>query len=181
MHGFGVAAFDIGLPNLLSIVTTHLNPFASDLALGEVGLITTRAYRYGPFAIIGGDINYPPSRGPEPNYTAQKPYNTAARTVLNDPSNNEPLQPDRRISWKLEQAGFVDVAYHMYQKTKDEKFLERTANEDRIDQFWVSKPLADRLINYWVVGNPEGASDHKGIVFQLDTDKVNASDNWNYI
>ena len=181
MHGFGVAAFDVGLPSLLSIVTTHLNPFASDLALGEIGLITTRAYRYGPFAIIGGDLNYPPSRGPEPDYTAQLPYNTAARTLLTDPAKREPLTPDRRIGWKLEQAGFVDVAYYMYQKTKDEKLLERTAAEDRIDQFWVSKPLADGIINYWVVGKPEKASDHKGIVFQLDTDKVETSDNWVYV
>lgn len=180
VHGFGVAAFDVGLPSLLSIVTTHLNPFASDLALGEIGLITTRAYRYGPYAIIGGDINYPPSRGLEPDYSEQRPYNTAARTLLGDPTKKTALSPDRRIGWKLEQAGFVDAAYYMYQKTKDEKFLERTASEDRIDQFWISKPLAAGITNYWVVNKPKGASDHKGIVFQLDTKLIDTSKGWEY-
>ncbi len=172
LHGFGVAAFDVGLSHLLDVVSAHTIPFSSDMALQEAGLITTRAYKYSPLAIIGGDCNYPPGRGPEPNYSVMKPYNLAARTLLADPSKNEPRTPDRRQAWKLEQSGFVDVAYRLFEKTGDEKLLERTASDDRIDQFWVSKPLATAIISYHVIDEPSGASDHKGIVFQLDTDLV---------
>ena len=177
--GFGVAAFDVGLPSLISVTSVHTTPMSSDIALQEMGLITTRAYRYGPFAIIGGDLNYPPAHGPDPDYSTMLPYNVAARTLLSDPAKPERV-PDRRQAWKLEQAGFVDVAWHMHQQTKDDKYLVRTAGDDRIDQFWVSQPLADGIVNYWLVDNPADASDHKGIVFQLETEKVNTKNLWQY-
>jgi hypothetical protein len=177
--GFGVAAFEIGLPSLLSVSSVHTTPLSSDLALQEMGLITTRAYRYGPFAIIGGDCNYAPAHGPDPDYSTMRPYNVAARTLLSDPANSE-RTPDRRQAWKLEQAGFVDVAWHMYQKTKDEKYLARTASDDRIDQFWVSQPLAPAIVDYQVIDEPKDASDHKGIAFQLDTELIDTANIWDY-
>jgi exonuclease III len=142
------------------------------MALQEIGLITTRAYKYSPLAVIGGDCNYPPAQGPDPDYSTMHPYNLAARTLLSDPTKNVPRTPDRRQSWKLAQAGFVDVAYHLFEKTGDKGLLERTASDDRIDQFWVSQPLAAAILNYWVISKPDSASDHKGVVFQLDTDLI---------
>lgn len=179
-HGFGVASFNVGLQDLISFMSVHLDPFRLDMALLEIGLISNRAYRYSPLTIIGGDINYAPARGPEPNYEAMKPFNMSARTVLQDKRSDKPMQPDRRIGQKLEQAGFVDVAYHLYEKTKDEGLLARTATDDRIDQFWVSEPLAPAIAKYWVVDTPAEASDHKGVAFQLDTDKIVTSDTWGY-
>lgn len=180
IHGFGVASFDVGLPSLLSIVPVHLSPFGSDKALEEIGLITNRAYRYGPFAVLGGDLNYAPAQGPEPNYDEMKPYNFAMRTMLDDPGEGESPTPDRRIGWKLAQAGFVDAAYYLYTKTDDRRFLDFTCTQDRIDQFWVTKPLANAIKDYWIVDAPEAASDHKGIVLQIDTELIDATTTWSY-
>lgn len=180
MHGTGIAAFEVGLPKLLSVMSAHLNPFSPEIGLQEAGVITTRAYRYGPFAVIGGDLNYPPDRGPKPNYNKMPPYNLAERTVLGDPAKNKRAEPDRRIAWKFEQAGFVDVVDYLYEKTGDKKYLEPTAGDDRIDRFCVSKPLAKAIVNYGVISKPADASDHKGIAFQLDTDLIDTSAHWDY-
>ncbi|MEX2209384.1 MAG: hypothetical protein WD846_00575 [Patescibacteria group bacterium] len=174
-HSFGVGSFDVGLPSLLSVVPVHLDPFRIEKALSEIGLITSRGYRYGPFGVIGGDLNYASSRGPEPEYSEMKPYNIAARTVHGDPTEEQELRPDRRIGWALEKADYVDVAYHLSEQTGDESLLQRTARSDRIDQFWVTKPLAPAITSYEVVDTPADASDHKGIVFGLDTEKVDSS------
>jgi endonuclease/exonuclease/phosphatase family metal-dependent hydrolase len=183
-HGFGVAGFDVELSSLLSVMSVHLDAFGSDRALQEIEVVANRAYKNGPFAVMGGDFNYTASRGPNPNYdyAGIPPYNVQGRTMLSDPTKNEPLLPDRRIGWKLERADMVDVAYYMFDKTKDKKYLENTANDppDRIDQFWVSRPLASGIINYWVISQPENASDHKGIAFQLDTALINKPENWHY-
>lgn len=183
-HGFGVAAFDVGLSNLLTVMSVHLDAFGSNRALQEIEVVNNRAYSNGPFAVLGGDFNYTSSRSPNPNYDYEglPPYNLQGRTMLGDPTKNEPLLPDRRIGWKLERADMVDVAYYMFEKTRDKKFLENTANDppDRIDQFWVSRPLAAGIINYWVIGQPDNASDHKGIAFQLDTDLVGKPADWHY-
>lgn len=180
VHGFGVAAFDVNLPRYLSIVSAHLTPFGSDEAIKEAALIANRAYRYGPYAIIGGDMNYAPAQGPAPDYTTMRPFNVAMRTALTDPSQPSQLTPDRRVGWKLAQSGFVDVAYRLYERTKDMSYLARTASDDRIDQFWVSRPLAEAIIDYKLIDVPAEASDHKGIVFRLDTDKIDVTLAWDY-
>ena len=88
---------------------------------------------------------------------------------------------DRRPAHKFVQAGFVDVASYLYEKTRDDKYLEPTgdgAGGLRIDQFWVSKALAPAIVNYWTIDVPSEASDHKGIAFELDTDRIDASATW---
>lgn len=177
-QSFGVAAFDIGLPSMLSVVPVHLDPFRAEKALQEAFLVSSRGYRHGPFVVIGGDINYPPAQGPEPDYSKMRPYNLASRTALTPPGGA--VKPDRRIGWALQKAGYVDVAYHMYEKTKDENFLQRTASDDRIDQFWVSQPMAAAINWYWTVDTPTEASDHKAVVFQLDTDRIDHNANFQY-
>ncbi len=177
-QSFGVAAFDVGLPGLLSVVPAHLTPYGSDKALQEASLIASRAYRHGPYAVIGGDINYPPAQGPDPDFSVLRPYNISSRTLLTEPGKG--YIADRRIGKKFMQAGFVDVAYHMYEKTNDPKYLARTAKDDRIDQFWVTKPLADAVVDYWLITSPEQASDHAGVVFTLDTEKVQPVAGWVY-
>jgi hypothetical protein len=174
-QSFGVSAFDVGLPSFLSVVPAHLDPFRKEKALEEAFLIANRGYRYGPFAVIGGDINYPPARGPGPDYAQMRPYNIAARSVLNDPSKDDDLEPYRQVAWAFQKSGYVDVADYLYEKTGDESLLQRTSRHDRIDQFWVTQALAPAIVSYRVLGAPLNASDHKGIVFQLDTDKVDTS------
>lgn len=177
-QSFGVGAFDVGLSSNLSVVPVHLDPFRAEKALQEAFLVASRGYRHGPFSVIGGDINYPPARGLEPDFTQMRPYNIASRTVLGDKSDI--LVSDRRIGLAFEKSGYVDVAYHMYEKTKKKSMLERTASDDRIDQFWVSEPLANAIIDYWVIDNPPEASDHKAIAFQFDTDLVKQNKTWSY-
>lgn len=180
-HGFGVAAFDVGLPQLLSVVPVHLDPFSQNRALTEIQIVATRGYRYGPFAVIGGDINYAPAQDPEPDFKTMRPYNRASRTALKDPAKSGELESYRRISWALEAAGYVDVARHLYEQTKSKKYLKKTADgEYRIDQFWVTEPLAPAVTSYEVLDKPVGASDHKGIVFRLDTDKVDTTAKLDY-
>jgi endonuclease/exonuclease/phosphatase family metal-dependent hydrolase len=176
-QSFGVAAFDIGLDAPLSVVPVHLTPFGNGKALQETFLVASRGYRHGPYVVIGGDINYPPAHGPEPDYAAMRPWNTASTTVLNQ---NGELKADRRVGLAFEKAGYADVAWLMHQKTGDEKYLQRTANFERVDQFWVSQPLVNAVIDYWLITEPSGASDHAGIAFILDTDLVERGDNRQY-
>lgn len=181
VHGFGVAAFDIGLPSPLAVASVHLNFFSADLAIKEAALVANRSYSYGPFAVFGGDINYHPGHDPEPDFEAFLPYHYSMRTNLTNPAKHEPVTADRRVAWKLEQAGFVDVAYKLYQETEDEKHLQKTApDSSRIDQFWVSEPLRDAIVDYQVISEPKDASDHKGVAFQLDTDRVDTSNAWRF-
>lgn len=175
-HGFNVIAFDVGLPKPLSIVSTHINPFSKEKALSEVGLIASRTYRNGPYAIVGGDINFPPNDGIEPDFSKMRPYNRMARTV----EENGNISSDRSIAQTLERAGYVDVALAITNRTNDKKLLRKTAGEYRIDQFWVSKPLEKAIVNYWILDKPVDASDHAGIVFQLDTDLIDTSEVWDW-
>lgn len=174
IHGMGLAAFDVGLSNLLTVSSVHLDAFGSDRALQEVELLIARAYDNGPYVVLGGDFNYTPAKSPDPDYTGTPPYNIAMRTLLDDSHSPASLKPDRRIGQKMERGDFVDVARYMFEKTGDAKYQATTGNHpvDRIDQFWVSKQLAPAIVDYMVLDTPEDASDHKGIAFQLDTSLV---------
>jgi len=74
IHGFGVAALDVGLPTPLSFISAHLSPFGALRALMEADMIIARAYRHGPYAIVAGDINYAPAHGPNPLFDSMRPY-----------------------------------------------------------------------------------------------------------
>jgi endonuclease/exonuclease/phosphatase family metal-dependent hydrolase len=181
IHGSGLAAFDVGLSNLLTVSSVHLDAFGSDRALHETELLIARAYRNGPLAVLGGDFNYSSSQGPDPDFEGIPPYNVAMRSKM-DSSDSGPLKPDRRIGQKMVRGGFVDVAQYLFDKTKDSKYQEPTANHprDRIDQFWVSKQVAPGIVDYQVLSVPEAASDHKGIAFQLDTSLIDDRADWKF-
>ncbi len=128
-------------------------------------------------------MNYQPPNNPEPDFNQMKPYHYSMRNKLSDPNRQEGMLTDRRPSWKLTQAKLFDVASYMYEKTKDEKYLAPTASGDggmRIDQFWVSESIAPAIVDYQVIESPAEASDHKGITFQLDTDKIDISKSWTF-
>jgi len=178
LHGFGVGVFDVAeLPRPLAVVPFHLDPHSPEKALAEAKLIATRGYKYGPFAIIGGDVNYPPIAGPEPDYTAMRPYNLAARTVAGP--DGHPV-PDRRVAAILARSGYVDAAWALYQRTGQEELLARTGRDDRIDQIWVSAPLAPALTGYRILDTPAGASDHHGVLVELDLSKADTTNLWKY-
>ncbi|WP_432982898.1 endonuclease/exonuclease/phosphatase family protein [Dactylosporangium sp. CA-233914] len=181
-HGFVVTAFTVpGLPAPLTFAAGHLDPYSGDRAIYEAKLLATRAYRYGPFAVVGGDMNYPPEAGPDPDYSRMRPYNLAARTLLHDPADTDAdIQPDRRSAWMLRKAGYHDVAWHLSQRLGDETLLRRTASDDRIDRIHVTGPLADAVSNYQVLEEPADASDHHGIAADLDTDVIDHTNLWTY-
>lgn len=183
LHGFGVAVFDVGLPAPLAVASVHLNPFVADKARDEAKLLATRAMRYGPYGIVAGDINYPPCSpdSPAPDYSTMRPYNRSARTRLPSESGGE-LLPERRVTEMLTYSGYVDVAWHLYELSgrTDTSLLARTGTDDRIDQGWVSRPLAPALTDYRLVDAPVEASDHKGFTFTLDLSKAATDHVWEY-
>ncbi|HVK25186.1 MAG TPA: hypothetical protein VM677_27835 [Actinokineospora sp.] len=171
-HGFGVAAWDVGLPAPLSIASVHIDPFRKYMPVDEASMISTRALRNGPYAILAGDVNFPPPRGPEPLYKNMQPYNIASRTVLTDPSLGLAREPYRDVAWMLEATAFHDVAWEWYDRTGDDLALARTASDDRVDQGWVTTPLLKSITGYRVLDAPSGASDHLGFEFTLDLSLV---------
>jgi hypothetical protein len=108
-----------------------------------------------------------------------RPYNAGSRTELAD-SKDEKLRPDRIVAQTWESNGYVDAALHLYDQTGDQDLLHRTSHSDRIDQFWVSSPLASGLVRYERACKPSGASDHDGVVICIDTDKVDTGNVWEY-
>lgn len=172
------------MPAPLAFASVHLTPFDADAALSEANLVATRGYKYGPFAVVCGDYNYPPasSQHPAPDYAAMRPYNIASRTLLPD-GDLPPVvgtEPDRRVTRKMVHNGYVDVAWHLYQQTGDAGLLQPTGTDDRIDQAWVSTPLAPAVSGYRLLDSPDGASDHCGLVFRLETDAISTDDVWTY-
>lgn len=168
-HGLGIAFFKIGLPYQLAVASVHLNPYAIGWALCEASLAAARARRQGPLAIIAGDINYSPGYGPDPDFSAMGDWNINQRTVMTDPARNEPLVPDRRVAWTLERSGFCDVAAELHRGTRDDALLVRTGRHERVDQIWVSRPLAEVACGYRVIDHREdGASDHQGVVAAIN-------------
>ncbi len=153
-------------------------------AMRDLDLDATRGYKYGPYAVLPGDCNYAPtsSSHPLPDFSEMRPYNVGSRTLL--PQNNltpgEGLEPDRRVARKLVQNGCVDVAWHLFEKTKDERLLAPTGTDDRIDQAWVTGPLADAVSDYRLLDRSPGASDHHGLVFTIDTDLISRDNLWEY-
>lgn len=178
-QSFGVATFDVGLPKPLSIVPTHLTPFSKEKAMTEASLVASRGYRYSPYVVIGGDINFSPAHGIEPNYDRMKPYNVASRVNI-DPHNPDKREPAREVAQMFEKAGYIDAAYAMYGQTNDKHLLQHTCKMDRIDQFWVSEGLAPGIQSYRVNNTAPEASDHKAIIMQLDTSLIDSSEPWLY-
>ncbi|WP_049650127.1 endonuclease/exonuclease/phosphatase family protein [Kitasatospora sp. MY 5-36] len=182
-HGFGVAAFTIpGLPAPLAVTSVHLTPYSVDRAITEADFAASRSYRYGPYCILGGDINYPPAVGPDPAWDRMRPYNRGSRTTLTDPAlHQQPAPvPDRRVAWKLAANGLVDTAQHLHEQTGDDALLRRTGSDDRVDQLWVSAPLAPAIVSYTLLNAPADASDHHGLAVALDTDRIDTSEPWTY-
>lgn len=178
-HGFETLGWSVAdLPATLSAGSVHLTPYGVGKAEDEVSFIGTRVLRPGGgYAILGGDFNYPPVAGPEPLYENMRPYNKGSRLLVTDPTNPGPDAPDRSVAWRIASKGFVDVAWHLYQQTKDKKLLARTATDDRIDWILVSYALAPCIVEYGVLS---GGSDHDGIWARLDLSKASTDNVWGY-
>ncbi|ONK12573.1 hypothetical protein STBA_33210 [Streptomyces sp. MP131-18] len=109
-----------------------------------------------------------------------RPYNLGSRTVHTDPALGLPRFPNRQVAWTLAANGLVDAAWWLYQQSGDEELLRPTCLEERIDQVWVSAPLAPALVAYHLLDTPVGASDHHGVAITLDLGRVVKNDPWDY-
>jgi exonuclease III len=127
---------------------------------------------------VSAVIDYPPARGPEPDYEVMLPFNTASRTIPT--LDGTGLLPNRTIAQAIARRGYVDAALHYFDKTGDQRLLARTASDDRIDQIHVSTPLADALVRYEVLDTPDGASDHHGVLAEIDTGLIRTDLMWDY-
>jgi exonuclease III len=127
-------------------------------------------------------VNFAPADpgNPEPDFAQMRPYNLASRTLLDRQQADGRPVPDRRVARTLWHNGYIDAAWHLYQQTGDAQLLRRTATDDRIDQVWVSAPLAPAVRDYRVLDSPPGASDHDGLVVHLDTDLIDTREPWTY-
>lgn len=139
-----------------------------------------------PLASLAGDVNYAPasSRSPLPDFSEMRPYNVGSRILLPD-GDFEPgatPEPDRRVTRKLAQNGYVDVAWYLFEQSlgQDTHLLAATGTDDRIDQAWVSGPLAGAVSDYRLLDEPREASDHHGLAFCIDTDAIDTSSLWTY-
>ena len=180
-HGFVIASFEVGLPMPLTVAAAHLDPETGDKAIVEAKAVATRAYRFGPFAVLGGDMNFAPEDGPLPDFSEMRPYNVAARTLLEDPADiDAQRRPDRRSAWMLRKCGYLDVAWELFQATGDEQLLQRTASDDRLDRIHVAQAFGKAISNYQRLDWPAGASPHDGVAVDIDTDAADRSNLWTY-
>lgn len=164
VHGFGISAFDIGLPDLLSVVPVHIGPFSAEQVLSDTGIVASRGYRYGRFAVLGGDFNTPAARD-----TIEDPRSTPAnfqwRYNADGSLNRLPAQ-------KMIHADYVDCADYLFEKTGNPELIAETAQgSGRIDRFYVTYPMRDAIIEYKRLFD-SSVSDHAGIVLTIDTDKI---------
>jgi endonuclease/exonuclease/phosphatase family metal-dependent hydrolase len=177
-HGFGVASWDLDcLPAPLQLGGIHVTPFSPVQAVIEVQTLVCRAYRSGPYAIVGGDFNFPPLYGKKPDIANMLPFNKMNRLLA--PRDPDP-QPNTMVAQALYDGGFHDVAAELHMKTGDDQLLAYTGKTDRIDWIAVSQPLRDAIVSYTLLDQPAGASDHEGVACVLDLSKCDTSDPWSY-
>ncbi|MEU5874160.1 hypothetical protein AB0A73_21720 [Glycomyces sp. NPDC047369] len=177
-HGFGVASWDLAcLPAPLQLGAIHITPFSPVQAVIEVQTLVCRAYRSGPYAIVGGDFNFPPLRGKHPDIANMLPFNKMNRLI--DPRGTDP-QPNKVVAQTLYDGGFHDVAAELHMRTGDDALLAYTGKTDRIDWIAVSQPLRDAIVSYTLLDQPRGASDHEGVACVLNLARTDVSDPWAY-
>lgn len=150
----------------LTIVGTHLTPFTEDERLAEISSIL-KAVESHPRTILMGDLN------------ALSPHDTYEHLTWERMNSvqRDKFTTDRRLRFdtieKIEAAGFVDTAVARgcnHLPTSPTAITHDIAHADtRLDYIFVSKSLAEAVVDYRVVRNPntEIASDHYPVVAEL--------------
>jgi endonuclease/exonuclease/phosphatase family metal-dependent hydrolase len=177
-HGFTTVGWDLPcLPAILTAGSVHLTPYDAGAARAEANFVASRVHRAGGgYAILGGDINYAPQNEVEPDVSQMRPYNRGSRLLPS--AAGQPPRADTQVADKLADNGFVDVAQHLYGKTREEALLAPTAGGMRIDQIWVSGALAPCITGYGLLKH--GASDHHGAWARLDLSLAATDNVWEY-
>ncbi|MFC4592415.1 endonuclease/exonuclease/phosphatase family protein [Sphaerisporangium corydalis] len=172
-NGYAAVRFAVdGLQVPLVLISAHLSCYSADLAVQEAQTLIVRAHRYNGLGIIGGDINHCPVGDPEPPWGRVQPHNRMIRC-------HRPIGPDQpwranTIVGETFAAGtMIDVAGYLADTRGDSSFRAHTGVNGlvRVDQFHVTAALQDAIVDYQRV-DPEGASDHYGILAVIDTDRI---------
>src|SRR5699024_3668192 len=101
---------------------------------------------------------------PVPDPYEIPPYNRSARW---EQGSDGAWRPNRIVGETLHRGGLVDVAPLLADRTNDKTLLEATGHgRCRVDQFWVTPPLAPAVVGYERHAHPH--SDHALIVTRLD-------------
>jgi len=171
-HGVAVAGWEVGLPRLLAVCTTHLSPFSPAEALIEAQKTRWTALRHGDrkkddhyYAFVGADFNAPPLAGPPADVSRMNVLDRAAR--FRDAACTI---PNTDIAEAFADVGFTDASEILYEQTQDERFLARTGNSDRIDRILVTKRLRSAVVGGELLDTPPDAADHRGVMTRIDTD-----------
>jgi hypothetical protein len=186
-HGMAVCGFDIGLRQPVACIAMHLSAYSPIHATMEAEYMATCAYQYGQLGIVAGDANYPPWHpdNPQPATDTWFAYNRGSRAILTDPYHPfDTDEPNRQVASTFIRKGMVDVAWELYERSgrTDQELLRRTTHDDRIEHCYVTAPFQQAVEQYRVldmhgeraheVGAPGAASDHHGVTFLIDTDKI---------
>jgi exonuclease III len=162
------------LPDLLTVVPIHIGPFTHEQVVSDTAMIAGRAYRYGRFAVLGGDFNVAPAREnliPQ-HGTGAKARDFQFRYQLNGDGDQTTIESDVSAARKMIQADYVDCADYLYDKTNNEALLAGTVGDSgRIDRLYVTYPMRNAVVEYRRLFDLS-VSDHAGIVIVVDTDKI---------
>lgn len=165
-HGIGAARFDpAGLPGPLGVALTHLTPFDPEAAASEAHLANLRAYRWGCYGIVMGDMNYLPLVGHTFDPSDMLPHNWENRFERPDEFYETPwaadgphpapagmrLKPRLGVARALRGAEFYDAAAVMFARTGDDRYLRWTCPSMRIDWICLSWWLVPALVDYQVL------------------------------
>lgn len=170
-HGVAVAGWEVGLPRLLAVCTTHVSPFSSVEALIEAQKARWTALRYGDrkkddhyYSVVAADFNGPPLAGPPADVSRMNVLDRSAR--FRDAACTI---PNTDIAEAFADVGFSDAFEVLYENTQDERFLARTGNSDRIDRTLVTQRLRPAVVDGELLDTPPDAADHRGIQIRVDT------------
>ncbi|RCG20082.1 hypothetical protein DQ384_37620 [Sphaerisporangium album] len=175
MQGYSAARFALpGLPVPLVVISAHLTAYSVEGAAEEAQLLAARAYRYDGLGVLGGDLNCCPVGDPEPEWEGVPPYNRMNRCLPRS-SPDEPWRANTIVGGKLAAGGMIDVAAYLADRRGDVSLRAATGlGGVRVDQFHVTPALKAAIVDYRRVDVGE-ASDHWGVVMDLDTDRIDLS------
>ncbi|WP_205327033.1 endonuclease/exonuclease/phosphatase family protein [Glycomyces sp. YM15] len=181
-HGYGIATWNTpGLEQPLSLAVCHLDPYDRERSKIEAAKLATHAYYNGPYAFLAGDFNSSPITGPDPDIEKMRPYNRANRCdwTLDAATGERIWTPNREVAQRLLDYEYYDTAVLHHERTGDMAALARTGKTDRIDWVMASRALRDTVVDYRMLTEPAGASDHMGLAVTLDLAKC-APATWAY-
>ncbi|WP_035795687.1 endonuclease/exonuclease/phosphatase family protein [Kitasatospora mediocidica] len=158
----------------LVAISTHLTPYSADTAAQEAQLLVARAYRYGGFGMIAGDINHVPLGDDEIDWTLVQPYNRTARCKRRQ-HPDDPWEGNRIVGEVLRDGEFADVAAVVAERRHDQSPLKATGKAGllRVDQAHTTRALSPAIEDCRVAETD--FSDHHGLVFTLDLSKADNS------